>query len=140
MARKIKASDLLREMKPGKYPDGGGLYLIVAGPSSRSWAYRYWLGGKERWLGLGSLNDVSLKQARIKRDEARHRARASIDIVQEKRLAREEARSVTAAAETPTFQECVEKYIDQNWPNGARSIAPNGPPRFEPMPIRPLAL
>jgi hypothetical protein len=33
----------------------------VAGPTSRNWSFRYWFKGKERWHGLGSLQDVSLK-------------------------------------------------------------------------------
>src|SRR5438093_3264869 len=39
-------------------PDGDGLYLIVAGATSRNWSYRYWKDGKQRWLGLGSLTDA----------------------------------------------------------------------------------
>jgi hypothetical protein len=61
MAGRLKPLDVARQITPGKYPDGGGLYLIVAGPTSRNWPYRYWIKGKERWLGLGSLHDVSLK-------------------------------------------------------------------------------
>jgi hypothetical protein len=33
---------------------------------SRNWTSRYRINGKERWRGLGSLNDVSLREARIK--------------------------------------------------------------------------
>ena len=54
----------------------------------RNWSYRYWIGGKERWHGLGSLNDVSLKEARIQRDTARQEVRAGVDIVQAKRSMR----------------------------------------------------
>jgi len=39
-------------------PDGDGLYLIVAGATSRNWSYRYWKDGKQRSLGLGSLTDA----------------------------------------------------------------------------------
>lgn len=71
MAGKLKPLEVARQVTPGKYPDGDGLYLIVAGATSRNWSYRYWIKGKERWRGLGSLQDVLLKDARIKRDEAR---------------------------------------------------------------------
>jgi integrase len=107
--------EVARKTNPGKYPDGEGLYLIVAGPKSRNWSYRYWIAGKERWHGLGSLNDVSLKEARIKRDAARHQVRAGVDIVQVKRTARQEAKVAAELTELPTFKECAERYIAENW-------------------------
>src|SRR5260221_3758741 len=115
MAGKLKPLDVMREVTPGKYADGDGLYLIVAGPTSRNWSYRYWFKGKERWHGLGSLQDVSLREARIKRDAARQQVRDGLDIVEAKRSAREEAKAVAVATAMPTFQQCAEKYIDDNW-------------------------
>ena len=76
MAGKLKPLDVEREIRPGKYPDGDGLYLVVASPTSKNWSYRYWKDGKQRWLGLGSLKDVSLKDARLARDASRLRVRA----------------------------------------------------------------
>jgi hypothetical protein len=70
MAGKLKPLDIERETKPGKYPDGGGLYLIVATATAKSWSYRYWFDGKERWHGLGSFHELSLKEARLARDAA----------------------------------------------------------------------
>ena len=70
MAGKLKPLDVEREVKAGKYADGDGLYLIVAGPAAKNWSYRYWFKGKECWLGLGSFKDVSLKEARLARDAA----------------------------------------------------------------------
>jgi hypothetical protein len=91
MTGKLKPLDIARLTKPGKYADGDGLYLIVSGPAARNWSYRYWIGGQERWHGLGSFNDVSLRDARIKRDAARQQVRNGIDIVGEKRAARKQA-------------------------------------------------
>lgn len=115
MAGKLKPLDVARQITPGKYADGDGLYFVVAGPTSKSWSYRYWMNGKERWHGLGSFNDVSLKEARIKRDESRQSVRSGVDIVQAKRLARQEAEGAKVRAEAPTFQDCAESYIDENW-------------------------
>jgi hypothetical protein len=61
MAGRLKPLDIERETRPGKYADGDGLYLIVKGVTSKNWIYRHCKAGKERWLGLGSLKDVSLK-------------------------------------------------------------------------------
>jgi integrase len=123
MAGKLKPLDVERETKPGKYADGGGLYLIVTGPDAKNWSFRYWFAGRERWYGLGSFKSVSLKDARLARDAARLRVKgdrntAGVDIVLEKRTAREAAKAVeTAAAQppAPTFKECAEKYIRKNW-------------------------
>jgi len=115
MAGRLQPLDVKREEKPGKYADGDGLYLIVAGPTSKNWSYRYWFKGKERWHGLGSLRDVSLKQARLLRDAARLQVRAGVDLVQEKRAAREEKKAAEAVETAKTFEECAQAYIDEQW-------------------------
>jgi hypothetical protein len=120
MAGKLKPLDVERETRPGKYADGDGLYLIVSGPTSKNWSYRYYKDGKQRWLGLGSLKDVSLKDARLARDAARLRVKGDrstpgVDIVQEKRAAREEARAIEIKVTLPTFEECSEIYIRERW-------------------------
>ena len=78
MAGKLKPLDVERETRPGKYADGDGLYLIVNGATSKNWICRYCKGGKERWLGLGSVKDVSLKErAACSRCSASSRQRRS---------------------------------------------------------------
>jgi hypothetical protein len=115
MAGKLKALDVERESTPGKYADGDGLYLIVASETSKNWSYRYWFKGKERWHGLGSFKDVSLKNARFARDAARLRVRAGVDPVQQKREAREEKKAAQAIEKAKTFEECAQAYIDEHW-------------------------
>ncbi len=51
--------------------DGKGLTLEVAASGSKLWRLRYYLHGKEKVMSLGPYPDVSLAQARSKRDEAR---------------------------------------------------------------------
>jgi integrase len=127
MAGKLNALDVARTITPGKYPDGDGLYLVVAGPTSRNWSYRYWIGGKERWHGLGSLKDVSLKEARIKRDAARQTVRGGVDIVEQKRSARNEATATAEIVTAPTFKECAERYIAENRGGWSRKHAAQWP-------------
>src|SRR5579863_8662626 len=120
MSGKLKPLDVQRETRPGKYGDGDGLYLIVKGATSKNWIYRYTKDGKERWLGLGSLRDVSLKDARLARDAARLRVKGDrstpgVDLVEEKRAAREEAKAVEVKVTLPTFEECAEAYIREHW-------------------------
>jgi hypothetical protein len=120
MAGKLKPLDVERETRPGKYPDGDGLYLVVASATSKNWNYRYWKEGKQRWLGLGSVKDVSLKDARLARDAARlqvkgDRAKPGVDIVQERRAARQEAKAVETKLILPTFEQCAETFIRDHW-------------------------
>jgi hypothetical protein len=61
---------------PGKYPDGGGLYLKVAPAGTASWIFRYERDGKRTYMGLGSLRDVGLADARTMAADSRL-ARAS---------------------------------------------------------------
>jgi len=57
----------VNKAKPGdRLSDGGGLYLRVTSPDARSWVFRYGRDGKERYMGLGSLNAVSLSEARAR--------------------------------------------------------------------------
>lgn len=60
-ARKV---DTLKE--PGRYADGGGLYLVVTKTRTKSWLFMYHFGGKRREKGLGSLASVGLADAREK--------------------------------------------------------------------------
>jgi integrase len=67
---KLNIKQVAAITKPGVYSDGGGLYLRVR-PSARSWFYIGTLNGKRVELGLGSVLDVSLANAREKAVEAR---------------------------------------------------------------------
>ena len=51
-ARKVETA------KPGKYSDGGNLYLIVSETGSRKWVLRFtWRGGAKE-MGLGSATSI----------------------------------------------------------------------------------
>ena len=54
-----------------KLADQGGLHLYVAPTGLRSWRWRFRLAGKEQLLTIGGFPDVSLEQARERRDRAR---------------------------------------------------------------------
>ena len=60
----VKRVDALR--KPGRYGDGGTLFLVVEPPPSRSkhWVQRLTIDGKRRDLGLGGYPFVRLAEAR----------------------------------------------------------------------------
>jgi integrase len=49
---------------PGRYGDGGGLYLVVAPGGTKSWMQRIRIDGRRRDRGLGGYPTVSLGAAR----------------------------------------------------------------------------
>src|SRR5260370_19264902 len=52
--------------KPGKYSDGGNLYLIVSPSGSRKWVLRFTWRGSAKEMGLGRASVVPLADAREK--------------------------------------------------------------------------
>src|SRR6187455_751193 len=86
--------------EPGRYADGGGLYLIVKPGGTKSWAFLYRRGDKMTELGLGGTGDVSLVAARAEAAELREVLRQGGDPRahrERKRQAKalEDARSIT---------------------------------------------
>lgn len=71
--------------KAFKLTDDGGLFLLVNPNGSRWWRFRYRIDGKEKLISFGVYPEVSLKEAREKRDKARKMLRDGIDPSQAKK-------------------------------------------------------
>ncbi|HFY0602186.1 TPA: tyrosine-type recombinase/integrase [Legionella pneumophila] len=84
------------ENKPYKMPDERGLYLEVAPSGGKWWRFRYRFEGKDKRISLGTYPDVSLKQARDRRDECRTMVANEID-PSEHRKAKKAAKIENAA-------------------------------------------
>ena len=66
MIKKAKAKN-----KPYKIADSGGLYLYVQTNGSKYWRLKYRFHGKEKVLALGVYPELSLLEARERRDQAK---------------------------------------------------------------------
>lgn len=87
----------LRTLKtPGKHFDGGGLYLEITNSDGYYWRLKYRFGGKEKRLAFGVYPTVSLKQARLLRDDAKRQLAGGADPGELKRAAKLKARSDSA--------------------------------------------
>jgi integrase len=87
--------------KPTKLADEKGLYLLVNPTGSKLWRWKYRADGKEKLMALGSYPDVSLAQARDKRDDARKQLAKDIDPMAKKKadkIARQFAQEHSFAA------------------------------------------
>ncbi|MGI4732475.1 MAG: tyrosine-type recombinase/integrase [Janthinobacterium lividum] len=74
--------------KPYKVPDAGGLFLHVSAAGTRTWRFKFRKGGKEKLLVIGRYPEVSLKAARLARDEAKLTLAAGKDPALERRRVR----------------------------------------------------
>src|SRR5690606_14790791 len=71
----LNAKRIAKLDAPGRYrdPETRGLYLQVGRTGTKSWLLRYELNGRERFHGLGSLDDFSLKEVRERARAARQK-------------------------------------------------------------------
>jgi len=74
-----KARNAKPKNKQYKLFDHHGLFLIVSPAGGKWWRFKYRFGGKEKLLSLGTYPEVSLSQARERRDAARKQVADDID-------------------------------------------------------------
>src|SRR5215831_5011262 len=102
--------------KPGRHPDGDGLYLQITPAGVKSWVLRYERTGRERMLGLGTLRDFSLKEARERARRARQLLADGVDPIEAKRAQR--------TVPTLTFTQAVQAYNNLHQAKWARNRRP----------------
>lgn len=106
---KLSAAKVATLKEPGRYADGGGLYLQISKWDTKSWIFRYQLDGKARHMGLGAVHTFSLSEARKRAKEARQLVADGKDPIELKQAARAADRATEA--KRLTFSEAAEKYI-----------------------------
>ncbi|MGZ3304734.1 MAG: tyrosine-type recombinase/integrase, partial [Asticcacaulis sp.] len=102
------------QSKQYKLHDEGGLFLIIRPSGGKLWRLKYRVGGKEQQLTIGTYPAVGLKEARIKRDEAKKLLASGSDpSVEKKRKA-----AVAAVKAANTFKAVAEEFIDKRERDG----------------------
>lgn len=124
-SNRLNAMQVAKLAEPGRYGDGGGLYLRVAeyqtkaGPArSKNWIFRFERSGKERLMGLGGLDTLSLAEARAKARACRQMLLDGLDPIDARKSRRSAAMLETARRRT--FEECAKGYIkahSETWKN-----------------------
>ena len=112
---RLTAAAVARQSKPGKYADGGQLWLQVSKWGTKSWLFRYNRHGKDRWHGLGAVDILSLAEARERARYCRKLLLDDIDPIDHRKAQRTQAR--LEAARAMTFRECAEAYIEAHRPS-----------------------
>jgi integrase len=116
---RLTALAVSRAKDRGLYADGGGLALQVSKAGARSWVFRFMRDGRERCMGLGSLNSVGLAKARIKAAAARELLADGKDPIAIKDAQR------AALAPAMTFQRAAAEFIAAHrsgWRSAAHAV------------------
>src|SRR5258708_21633438 len=90
--------------------DAAGLCIEVRPDGGRSWRYRYRFAGIARMLSLGTYPQISLAEARRRRDGARTRLQTGQDPSSERRA--EKVRAQLSAENT--FGAIAEEWLKQH--------------------------
>ena len=103
----------LRNAKPqkAKYKlyDDGGLLIVVTPSGGKLWRFKYRINSSEKQLSFGAYPDVSLKDARARRDQARALIADGIDPGAEKK--RKQAAAAIEAANT--FKAIADEFVQK---------------------------
>lgn len=106
---KLNTKEVAALTQPGRFSDGGSLYLLIDGTGDgqrRRWVFLFTVAGKRREMGLGPYPAVSLAEARKARDAAERLVREGKDPIAE----RDEARRLAAAK--PTFGQIADALFE----------------------------
>lgn len=113
--------------KPYKLSDAAGLFLLVQPSGGKLWRLKYRIDGREKKLGFGTYPDVSLGDARKRRDEAREMIAAGKDPSREKQRAKVRARLDSGN----TFTAIADEYCAKRKRDGEKAWAPATATRSE---------
>ncbi|MGO1073733.1 tyrosine-type recombinase/integrase [Lysobacter sp. CA199] len=97
------------DAKPYNLYDTAGLYVTIATTGAKWWRLKFQHAGKEKRMGLGAYPEVSLAEARSRRDAARAVVRDGRDPAAERKGERQRA----ALSAATTFKAVAEEWLDK---------------------------
>src|SRR6516162_10630049 len=108
----LTAKRVERTKAPGRYRCGlvKGLLLQISDSGAKSWVLRYERHGKEHMMGLGSVADFNLKEARERARAARQLLADGVDPLAAKQANKQAAK--LAEARKLTFREAAQRYFE----------------------------
>jgi integrase len=117
--RPLTVKEVVAITRPGTWRVSRNLYVQVGDTGTKSWLFRYMRDGRSHGMGLGSLELVTLAEARDKALLCRKMLLDGIDPLEERRSRRTQALLTTTSR--ITFRTCAERYIEAHalgWKNG----------------------
>ena len=92
-----------------KRADERGLYIEVHPSGSKLWRFKYGYLGRDKRIAIGRYPEVSLAEARQKRDELRQKVRDGVDPLVE----RKHTKLLAHYKSANTFGEVAKEYIEK---------------------------
>ena len=119
LSLRSQAAAAMKTDKAGRIQDGDGRSLFIASKASRgTWFYRFMLDGRRRDMSLGRYPDIGLSEAPAAAAEARAKAKAGNDPVEERHAARRvrQAEAIEDCSFRGVAEECM-KSREGGWRN-----------------------
>ncbi len=142
MAGKL-TNTAIRSAKPGASPrklaDEKGLFLLISPNGGKWWRLKYRFAGKEKLLSLGTYPEISLADARERRDEARKQLAQGVDPgaarKEEQAISEEDARTFGVVA-WEWYEKQLRGWTESTAFNIKRRIERELLPPFGKLPIK----
>jgi integrase len=99
--------------KPLKLADEKGMFLLVTPTGGKWWRLKYRFGGKEKLLSFGTYPEVSLKDARKRRDDARKLLADGVDPGENRKA----VKAAKAERAGNSFEVVAREWYAKNAPN-----------------------
>jgi integrase len=106
---RLSALKVKNEKRQGRHADGGNLYMVVSPSGGKSWSFMYRWNGRQRESGLGSVDALSLKEARERARQGRAMLKQGVDPIEHWRDAKRAQRPVL------TFAEAAEAHFQKKF-------------------------
>lgn len=117
----VKVRNTKPTEKSVKLTDGNGMHLLIQPNGSKYWRLQYRFSGKQKMLALGVYPEVSLSEARRRRDEARQLIANSIDPGEKRKAGKIEEKGLL------TFETVARNWHSSNrtWSDSHRTTVLN---------------
>src|SRR5690349_21276230 len=103
--------------KPYRLTDGAGMYLEVTPTGGKYWRFKYRFAGKEKRLAIGVYPTIGVKEARLRRDDARRLLANGVDPGLERKV--QKAARIERAANS--FEAVAREWFARHSPSWASS-------------------
>lgn len=112
----VRVKNAKPKKKQYKLADGDGMYLLVTSSGCKYWRLKYRYGALEKHFAIGVYPEISLKEARSLKENAREQLRSGIDPT----AARHAKKREIALSATNNFETIAREWLEKH---GARWTA-----------------